>query len=343
MFPSPVGRARNRPVLRGLGLDEELFEAGIELESKVARVAEPYQSPKLQLAKALLCTAQLSRARTAMLELLDLSIELERVRSTAGCVLQLTEIEVRAGNLAQAEAYAAEFVNLDRQLRGDLGDEWYPSGVVAMHLGRRRRRTTHPDRGRRVLPGDLVDDLARSPSLGARSPRARDRQSRRGPRDRSDQLPQMLRADGPRRVVGAPVPPGPDRDARRPRRDRRGGRADGRARGVRPPARSTVGPRDRRTLERPSSPRRAGETDAALEAARARARASTSASTGRSSAAGRCSSSVGFSVASGAAVTPPRRSPRRSRSSLASAIRSGSRAPRRRSGGSAAGAVRATS
>ena len=71
-----------------------------------------------------------------MLELLDLSIELERVRSTAGCVLQLTEIEVRAGNLAQAEAYAAEFVSLDRQLRGDLGDEWYPSGVVAMHLGR---------------------------------------------------------------------------------------------------------------------------------------------------------------------------------------------------------------
>ena len=43
---------------------------------------------------------------------------------------------MRAGNLAQAEAYAAEFVSLDRQLRGDLGDEWYPSGVVAMHLGR---------------------------------------------------------------------------------------------------------------------------------------------------------------------------------------------------------------
>ena len=136
MFPSPSGELGIARFYSGLGLDEELFEAGIELESKGARVAEPYQSPKLQLAKALLCTAQLSRARTAMLELLDLSIELERVRSTAGCVLQLTEIEVRAGNLAQAEAYADEFVNLDRQLRGDLGDEWYPSGVVAMHLGR---------------------------------------------------------------------------------------------------------------------------------------------------------------------------------------------------------------
>ena len=51
-------------------------------------------------------------------------------------MLQLAELEIRAGDLAQAEAYAAEFVNLDRQLRGDLGDEWYPSGAVAMHRGR---------------------------------------------------------------------------------------------------------------------------------------------------------------------------------------------------------------
>ena len=136
MFPSPSGELGIARFYSGLGLDEELFEAGIELESRGGQAREPYQSPKLQLAKALLCTAQLTRARTAMLELLDLSIELERVRSTAGCVLQLTEIEVRAGNLAQAEAYSAEFVNLDRQLRGDLGDEWYPSGAVAMHLGR---------------------------------------------------------------------------------------------------------------------------------------------------------------------------------------------------------------
>ncbi len=136
MFPSPSGELGIARFYSGLGLDEELFDVGIELESKAVRVAEPYQGAKLQLAKALLCTAQLARSRTAMLELLDLSIELERVRSTAGCVLQLTEIEVRAGSLAQAEAYAAEFANLDRQLRGDLGDEWYPSGVVAMHLGR---------------------------------------------------------------------------------------------------------------------------------------------------------------------------------------------------------------
>ncbi|HUF01856.1 MAG TPA: AAA family ATPase [Gaiellaceae bacterium] len=136
MFPSPLGELGIARFYSGLGLDEQLFADGIEQESRVARVGEPYQSPKLQLAKALLYTGQLARARTALLELLQLSIELERVRSRAGCVLQLTEVEVRAGHLAQAEAYAAEFVNLDRQLRGDLGDEWYPSGLVAMHLGR---------------------------------------------------------------------------------------------------------------------------------------------------------------------------------------------------------------
>ena len=136
MFPSPSGELGIARFYAGLGLDEKLFEDGIASESRAARVGEPYQSPKLQLAKALLYTGQLSRARTVLLELLELSTELERVRSTAGCFLQLTEVEVRAGNLARAEAYATEFVNLDRQLRGDLGDEWYPSGVVAMHLGR---------------------------------------------------------------------------------------------------------------------------------------------------------------------------------------------------------------
>ena len=79
MFPSPSGELGIARFYSGLGLDEELFEAGIDLESRGARVAEPYQSPKLQLAKALLCTAQLATCATAMLELLDLSIELERV------------------------------------------------------------------------------------------------------------------------------------------------------------------------------------------------------------------------------------------------------------------------
>jgi DNA-binding CsgD family transcriptional regulator len=136
MFPSPTGELAIARFYSGHGLDEQLFEEGIEMEKRAGRVVEPYQSPKLQLAKAFLYTGQLSRARLALLELLDLSIELERVRSRAGCALQLTEVEARAGNLAQAEAYAAEFASLDRQLRGDLGDEWYPSGVVAMHLGR---------------------------------------------------------------------------------------------------------------------------------------------------------------------------------------------------------------
>jgi DNA-binding CsgD family transcriptional regulator len=136
MFPSPSGELGIARFYSGFGLDEQLFEEGIAREVRGNRTFEPYQSPKLQLAKAFLCTGQLVRARTALLELIELSQELERVRSTAGCVLMLTEVELRAGNLSLAEAYTAEFVNLDRQLRGDLGDEWYPSGVVAMHLGR---------------------------------------------------------------------------------------------------------------------------------------------------------------------------------------------------------------
>jgi DNA-binding CsgD family transcriptional regulator len=136
MFPSPLGELGMAKFSAGQGLDEQLFEQGIELESRLARVGEPYRSSRLQYALALLYAGQLSRARPILLDLLALSVELERVRSTAGCVLHLVDLEVRAGHLAQAEAYAAEFVHLDRQLRGDLGAEWYPSGIVSTHLGR---------------------------------------------------------------------------------------------------------------------------------------------------------------------------------------------------------------
>ncbi len=136
MFPSPAGELGAARLLSGEGFDETLFEQGIAMESGLERVGEPYQSPRLQLALAWLYTGELSRARAALHQLLALSLELGRVRSTAGCVLHLVELEVRAGNLAQAEAHAAEFVHLDRQLRGDLSGEWYPSGLVAVHLGR---------------------------------------------------------------------------------------------------------------------------------------------------------------------------------------------------------------
>jgi DNA-binding CsgD family transcriptional regulator len=136
MFPSAAAELAIARWYAGLGLDEQLFADGIAIAAKSADVSEPYQSPKLQLARALLHASELTRSRALLLELLELSRQLDRVRSTAGCLLQLTELEVRAGKLAQAEAYAAEFAILDRQLRGELGDEWYPTGVVAMHLGR---------------------------------------------------------------------------------------------------------------------------------------------------------------------------------------------------------------
>ena len=136
MFPSPSGELGIARFFAGEGLDEPLFATAIERESTAGRAAEPYQSPLLQLGLACVYTGQLERGRTILEELLERSIELGRVRSTAGCVLHLTELEVRAGNLAAADAHSREFLLLDRQLRGDLSAEWYPSGLVAMHLGR---------------------------------------------------------------------------------------------------------------------------------------------------------------------------------------------------------------
>lgn len=136
MFPSPFGELAIARLMTGDGLDEHLFEQGIELESKLGRVGEPYQSATLQLAVALLYTGQLARARTLLSDLLRLSVELGRVRSAAGCVLHLVELEVCAGRLSVAEEHARRFVDLDRQLRGDMSGEWYPSGLVAVHMGR---------------------------------------------------------------------------------------------------------------------------------------------------------------------------------------------------------------
>ena len=136
MFPSPSGELGIARFFTGKGLQEDLFAVGIAAEATAAHVGEPYQSSKLQLGLALLYSGQLARARNVLFELLEVSLELERIRSAAGCYLHLVELEVRAGDLAQAEAYAAEFVHRDRQLRGELAKEWYPSGLVAAHLGR---------------------------------------------------------------------------------------------------------------------------------------------------------------------------------------------------------------
>lgn len=153
VFPSPTGELGSARFFSGGGLDEALFEVGIELESRAGRIAEPYQSPRLQLGLACLYTGQLGRARSILRGLLERSRELGRVRSAAGVVLHLTELEVRAGDLGQAEAHALEFLLLDRQLRGELSGEWYPSGLVAMHLGR-------VDDARRILTAGAAEARA---------------------------------------------------------------------------------------------------------------------------------------------------------------------------------------
>jgi DNA-binding CsgD family transcriptional regulator len=135
MFPSPHGELGIARFLTGHGLDEQLFLEGIEAESQGLEW-EPYQGVRLRFALALLYAGDTSRSRALLHELLERSRALDRVRSVAGCHLHLVELEVRSGDLAQAEEHATEFAYLDLQLRGELGREWYPSGLVASHLGR---------------------------------------------------------------------------------------------------------------------------------------------------------------------------------------------------------------
>ena len=132
MFPSPHGELGMAKLFAGQGLDEASFDRGIALED---RVGEPYQSPRLQYALALLYTGELSRARGLLHELLAQSVDLGRVRSAAGCLLHLVEVEVRAGDLTRAGEHAAEFAHLDRQLREDPTTGWDASGLVAVQLG----------------------------------------------------------------------------------------------------------------------------------------------------------------------------------------------------------------
>lgn len=153
MFPSPAGELAIARFFAGDGIDERLFAEAVELEARAGRHGEPYQSPRLQLALALLYTGRLEEARALLTELLDLSVQLGRLPSTAGCLLHLTELEVRAGDLSRAELHAREFLHIDRQLRGDLSVEWYPAALVALHAGR-------TDDARRILTRGIEDSQA---------------------------------------------------------------------------------------------------------------------------------------------------------------------------------------
>ena len=140
MFPSPFGELGTAKFFAGQGLDEAAFEQGIAVESRLPRIGEPYQSPRLQYALALLYTGELSRGRRVLRELLAQAVDYGRVRSTAGCLLHLVDLEVRAGDLASAVEHAAEFAYFDRQLRGDARADWYPAGVVALTRAAPTRR-----------------------------------------------------------------------------------------------------------------------------------------------------------------------------------------------------------
>ena len=144
MFPSPSGELGIARFFAGEGLDEPLFEAGIELESTAGRVGEPYQSPRLQLGLALLYTGD-SRGRGPSCTSCSScrSSSAASARPPGACSISPSS---RSGPATspQAEAHAQEFVHLDRQLRGELSAEWYPSGLVAMHARAGRRCAADP-------------------------------------------------------------------------------------------------------------------------------------------------------------------------------------------------------
>ena len=228
-------------------------------------VSEPYQSPKLQLARALLQAGELTRtsdpARAARAVARARSRALDRRVPPPANRARVARREARPGRGVPS----TEFAILDRQLRGELGEEWYPTGSWRCTWA---ASTTHSGSSNAGVEYSLsigstvwlAHHCGRSDicNLAAgRLPEARDLLA---------PLPQYPR-DGPRRVVSPSGAPGRDRGARRARRARRGSRsADRGARGS--TARASIG----RGHSRPQHGRRhcwpgPRRVDAALDAA----------------------------------------------------------------------------
>ena len=209
MFPSPSGELGTATFFSGRGFDEQLFEHAIERESVPSRVAEPYQSPKLQFALGLLYTGQLSRARAALGGAVAavrrpgagsfhrwLHPPSDRARGQSRKPRASRDPRGRVRSPRPATPGRAQRGVVPERARGDAA---WPG----------RGGPSHPALGRRPLPLDRVDDLARASALGPRSPRARARQSRGGPRS-----PRAAPRDAPRdrawRLPCSPRTPGCD-------------------------------------------------------------------------------------------------------------------------------------
>ena len=249
MFPSPHGELGIARLLHGPRARRGAIRVGDRRRVERSR-GEPYRASGSGSPSRSSTPGSTARARAAAARA-PRAVARARPRSGPwqGAVCTSSSSRCRCGNLAASGGVRArEFAHLDRQLRGELGKEWYPSGLVAVASRARRRRTAHPARRHRVLPGDRVGDLARRTTSRrwATSSSRRATTRRRGAR--STGRPRCSATTRPRRVGGAPVPPGCDRDARRARRDRRGRGLTAELGGVRPPPRPSVGARDRGTL-----------------------------------------------------------------------------------------------
>ena len=179
--PVPLGRARHRALLRRGGPRRAALRGGDRSASRrPGASAEPYQSPRLQLGLALPLHRPAHAWRgPSCTSCSSSSVELGRVRSTAGCLLHLTELEVRAGNLA-AGGGARAGVPPPRPPATRR-----PERRVVPERPRRDARsggsTTRAASwcGRRGGARVRVDGLAGAPPRGARSSRARRRATSR--------------------------------------------------------------------------------------------------------------------------------------------------------------------
>ncbi len=250
MFPSPAGELATARFFAGEGLDEALFQDGDRARGgdRADRRAVPEPEAPARARAALHRTARTRPARL-LLELLELSTELGRIRSIAGCVLHLTELELRAGDVAQAEAHAREFATSTASCaatsaRSGIRAAWSRCTSVGS-----RTHAGSCGRGPRTRAASESAYLARAPPRGARPPRAR--RSGTSPRRGQPAVSLSDAAAGTRDSASGRC------TRSTPMRSRRSsGSASStrrttlqrRARGVRSSARPPVGARDRGTL-----------------------------------------------------------------------------------------------
>ena len=118
----------------GRGLAHETLAEAVALERTTPVWPMVWGATEI-LVMELVWAVELDAARELLLELLDVARALHDPRREAEAIWILALCEFRAGDWQAAEAYAADSLELKRQLGEDATDD-YPSALVAAHRGR---------------------------------------------------------------------------------------------------------------------------------------------------------------------------------------------------------------